>query len=228
MHVGIVIGVRNRASIYKCVSAFKEAGFIVCVVEQNNIQRYKEAKEDYYVFHQTSDVYSRSLANNLGAEVLKEMNYIWFADADILISPEVGEGIKPYLDERILFPRIGSYTTGAHTGNMVVPKALFSHLSFNEELVGWGYEDDDYLHRCRQRGAILHYAVDIGLITHLKALTPEKQEHFFPGCKKWNCWGHNVIISDYALSIPENSPGFGPGDIRREFPKEWMDINDYN
>lgn len=225
--LGVVIGVRNRDCIESTVRAFQKAGALVAVVEQNNTPRLLHLDDCLYKFIQTSDVYSRSRSNNIGFDMLKEeCQHIWFSDADILINKDVVDNLKPHLEDKILFPSIDGYSTGAHTGNMIVPTKLVKDIIFNEDIVGWGYEDDDYLHQCRGKGIELVYGINVGKITHLSSSIPEKAEHLFPGCKKWNNWGHNVIISDYSLGIPEDSPGFGVMDVRRSFPKDWMDRKD--
>lgn len=225
--IGVVIGVRNRNTINQTCKAFMEAGATVVVVEQNNRQKFDPPEGCMYTFIQTSDVYSRSLTNNIGLALLKKKTHIWFSDADILIDSNVIHNLIPHLsNKKILFPKIEGYSTGVHTGNMIVPVNKVEEISFNEDLVGWGYEDDDFLHKCRAKGIEMEYGVNVGKITHLSSLVPEKPEHLFPGSLKWNNWGHNVIVSDYALGIPSNAPGFGAGDIRRSFPKGWMDKKD--
>jgi predicted glycosyltransferase involved in capsule biosynthesis len=225
--IGVVIGVRNRSTIYEVVEAFMEAGAKVAVIEQNNSKSFAAPEGCLHTFIKTSDVYSRSLSNNIGIDMLKdEVDYIWLADADIKVERHVIENLKKLLDGSIFFPKIDNYTTGVHTGNMVVPSRVFEKVMFNEDIVGWGYEDDDFLHRCKAIGYLMKYAVDVGSIIHVESDTPEKPEHLFPGCKKWNNWGYNVIVSDYSLKIDDDDPGFGAGDIRREFPKKWMDKKD--
>lgn len=225
--VGVVIGVRNRSTILEVVESFMKAGAKVAVVEQNNSRSFIPPEGCLHTFIRTSDVYSRSLSNNTGIDLLKdEVDYIWLADADIKIGIDVIENLKKILDSCIIFPKIDNYSTGVHTGNMVVPVEVFEHIMFNEDIVGWGYEDDDFLHRCKMRNYEMSYGVDVGSVVHIQSDVPEKPEHLFPGCGKWNNWGHNVIVSDYSLKIEDDAPGFGAGDMRRAFPKDWMGIDD--
>lgn len=223
MTVGTVTGVRNRDTVklvMENLSGFPGADRCV-LVESDYASRYKDIPCTDYIFRKELNSYSPSMVKNAGTRaIIDDVDIVVFCDADVMISEKVFERMIDGCSEYSLFlPKIENYEMN-HGNFAVMSSVLKKHGLFNEYMIGWGYEDTDFLQRLEKAGVNVRQ-IDLGKVVHLHER--RKPSVHPPGMPKWNTWEYNRIISDWENRIDNEELSFGYGEKRSKWPKVWMD-----
>ncbi len=106
-----------------------------------------------------TEEFSRSRSHNIGGRCA-ESPLLAFVDADIRLHPEwLSVATQPFEDEGVGIVTVDRcYSRRDRLGTCIVSQSLFHKVrGYDEQFVGWGYEDNDFYRRCRLKACMGHY-----------------------------------------------------------------------
>lgn len=220
---------RRRPSVYYAMGAIADRREIFSVLVESDIKSYfSNVPVAKYIFDNKYEFWNKPRLLNLGIQHLlkhSSVDRILMHDADIIMSPEAIQNILNYKGtEAIVMPSIKNYEKSL--GFCLIKREVFETIGgYDEDLFGWGYEDDNFLIRARMRKFDVSGPIYPGEIRHMRdRMRPSLRA---PGMKKWNTWEYNRIITDYKIGLdPYFGPSMGYLEMRGKFPKVWQDSSE--